>query len=173
MYLNNKIVYLAGPIHNISDNGSTWRDYITPMLKEKFNLVINDPTKMTANGLGEVGDDKQLMKNFIKNEQWEDLKKAFYPIVRKDLRCVDKADFIIVSYDPTIHTVGTIHEIVLASIIKKPILLKYDRNQLSQFNPWISCFLKPQWFFPTWDSLFEYLDKINLGDIETSHWGLE
>lgn len=161
-------------MHVPSDDGTGWRDWITPKLKDEFNLIVEDPAKKTINGgLCEVKDDKKRFKELAKREEWEELKDGFYPIVRKDLRCVDKADFIIVVYNPTIHMFGTIHEIIEAAHQKKPILIRYDRDHLDHFNPWLTCLVKPQWLFPTWDSMFEYLTKIDRGDIETSHWGLE
>ena len=161
-------------MHVPSDDGTGWRDWITPKLQTEFNLIVEDPAKKTVNGgLCEVKDDKKKFKEMAKREDWEQLKEGFYPIVRKDLRCVDKADFIIAVYDPTIASFGTIHEIIEAAHQKKPILVRYDREQLDHFNPWLTCLVKPQWLFPTWEKMFEYLSEIDSGVIETSHWGLE
>ena len=134
---------------------------------------MNDPSKKTVNGMCEVKDDKRRFKEYVKNEEWDTLKKEFYPIVRKDLRCVDKADFIIAFYNPCVHSIGTIHEIIEAAHQKKPILIKYEKSHLDHFNPWITCLVKSQWLFSSWNDMFTYLQKINRGDIETSHWGLE
>lgn len=172
-YLNDRSVYLAGPIHAVDDDGVGWRDDITPLLKERFGVVVNDPSKISANGKVEVADDKKRFKDLIKMEQWAQVKEEFYPIVRKDLRCVDKSDFLIVVYNPCIHMFGTLHELMEAAHQKKPILIKYDREHLDHFNPWLTCLIKPQWLFPTWKAMWMYLDKINKGIIETSHWGLE
>jgi len=172
-YLNGKTTYLAGAMHATSDDGVGWRDEITPKLKYLFNLNVEDPCKKTANGFGEVADDKKFMKELIKQEKWEEVREKFYPIVRKDLRCVDKCDFIVSVYDAKLPMFGTINEMVVASWQKKPILVKYSRQQLDVFNPWITCLVKPQWFFHEWDDMFAYLHKINSGVVETSHWGLE
>lgn len=172
-YLRNKVVYLAGPMHAVDDDGVGWRESITPTLVDRFNLDVKDPSKISANGVVEVADDKKRFKELIKLEQWAQLKEEFYPIVRKDLRLVDKCDFLIAVYDPTIHMFGTIHETINGAGSKKPILIKYSREHLDVFNPWLTCLVKPQWLFPTWESMWLYLDKINSGIIETSHWGLE
>jgi nucleoside 2-deoxyribosyltransferase len=173
-YLDGRNVYLAGPIHGVSDDGTTWRNYLTPILENTYKLQVVDPCKKTTcSGVVEVADDKKRFKQLINEEKWEEIKTEFYPIVRKDLRCVDKADFIIALYDPTIHSVGTIHEIIESAHQKKPILIKYDKAQLDKFNPWITCLIKPQWLFSEWEKMFKYLDKINDGIIETSHWGLD
>lgn len=170
-YLKDKSVYLAGPIHACLDDGVGWRDAITPKLKE-YGLQVEDPCKKTIDGFGEVKDDKKLIKKLIKEEKWSEVKEKFYPIVRKDLRCIDKADFIIVYYSPLIPMFGTTAEVIESSHQKKPILVKYDRKELDDFNPWITCYLKSQWLFSEWDDMFKYLGKINSGNIETSHWTL-
>lgn len=172
-YLEYKSVYLAGPIHSCNDDGIGWRSWITPRLKKSFNLHVEDPSKKSVNGVCEVADDKKRFRQLAFEENWKELKEQFYPIVRKDLRCVDKADFLIAVYDPSLHMFGTIHEIIEASHQKKPILVKYDRSHLKEFNPWITCLVKDNWLFAEWDDMFKYMEKINSGDIETSHWGLD
>lgn len=172
-YLSDRTVYLAGPMFAASDDGVGWRQVVTPTLQVQFNLHVEDPSKKTVSGVGEIGTDKDNFKKLILSEKWVELKRDFYPIVRKDLRCVDRSDFLIVVYDPCVHMFGTIHEIVLASQQKKPILIKYEKKDLDSFNPWVTCLVKPQWLFSEWDDMFSYLYKINDGKIETSHWGLD
>ena len=72
-YVNNKNVYLAGPLHALNDSGAKWRDYLTPELKSRYNVSVLDPTKMTVNGVGEVGDDKRVFKDLINSENWAGL----------------------------------------------------------------------------------------------------
>jgi nucleoside 2-deoxyribosyltransferase len=170
-YLKGKQVYLCGAMHSYDDSGIAWRETLTPRLQH-YGVDVVDPTKTTADGVGEVGDDKKKFKELILKEDWVSLKENFWPIVRKDLRAVDKADFIICYYNPTIPTVGTIHELVVASQQKKPILLKYDREYLPNFNPWVSCLVKQQYFHNNWDSLMDHLAKINDGVFDTSYWTL-
>lgn len=170
-YLNGKTVYLAGPIHALSDDGIGWRDALTPKL-QKFGIIVDDPCKKTVNGVGEVKDDKARFNKLIEEEKWQEVKEAFYPIVRKDLRSVDKADFLIVVYDPSIHTCGTIHELVLADSQKKPILLWIDPKNKKKINPWIFTFVKSTWIFTDWDVLVSYLEKIDSGTMDSSHWTL-
>lgn len=172
-YLRNRVVYLAGPMHAVNDDGIGWRDEITPILTDRFNLVVDDPSKKSVNGVCEVADDKKRFKQLIAEEKWQQIKEEFYPIVRKDLRCVDKSDLLIVVYSPHVHMFGTIHEVIEAAHQKKPILIKYEKEHLDVFNPWLTCLVKPQWLFSSWESMWLYLDKINSGIIETSHWGLE
>lgn len=171
-YLKYKNVYLAGPLFACKDDGIGWRDEITPFLQSEYGLVVEDPTKKTANGLGEVGNDKNMFKTLIKRKQFRMARETFWPIVRKDLRCVDKADFIIVLYDPTIPTIGTIHEIVVAHSQKKPILMKYNVEHLDQFNVWATTLVRSEWIFEEWQHMWDYLNLVKEGNIDTKYWSL-
>jgi hypothetical protein len=168
-YLKDTSVYLCGAMYGQNDCGIGWRETITPRLQQ-FGIKISDPTKTTANGVGEVGDDKKHFRSLIVQEKWDDLKEAFWPIVHKDLRAVDKADFVICNYNPKQPTVGTFHELLNANWQKKPIFLKYDKELLSDFNPWMCVFIKSGYFHNNWDSLFEHLSRIDQGDLDTSYW---
>ena len=167
-YLKGKTTYLIGAIKDLSDAGTTWRDTITPKLND-FGLLVLDPCKK-ANGISEIADAKQKFTNIILDEDWKQLKESFWPVVRWDLRSVDKSDFVIFDYNTDVNTVGSIHELVVASSQKKPILLKYNKHQLSKFNPWIATFIKEGHFFSSWDDMFNYLDEVDAGRLDTSLW---
>lgn len=168
-YLNGKMTYLAGPI-SLDDDCTSWRDQIGPKLATKYNILVQDPCKVSSTGLNEVGADKEYLKQLIREKKYEQVKKEFYKVIRKDLKQVDKSDFIVVYHDPLIPTVGTIHEIVIANIKKCPILVMCPEDKISNINPWLLTLIKPQWLFTTWGDMFAYLDKIDKGDLDTSHW---
>jgi hypothetical protein len=170
-YLKDKAVYLAGSIHhNEEDSGVTWRENLTPTLQNEFGLVVHDPCKMTINNVGEVGDDKKMLKELIKQGDFNKVREVFFPILKSDLRRVDISHFIIVNYRPSIRHIGTIHEIVMANIEKKPILLYYPTNEIQEFNPWIACLVKSQHIFNDWDKMISYLKKVDAGEFDTSLW---
>lgn len=169
-YLSGKSAYLCGPIKSVLDHGTGWRDYITPVLQTRYDISVSDPCKITTHGVGEVGSDKEYFKSLIRDKKFNQLKDEFYKIVRKDLKCVDRADILIIYHDPNIPTVGTIHELVVASEQKKPILLKYDSAHLENINPWIFTFIKSNWIFDTWEGMIDYLDNIHKGHLDSSHW---
>lgn len=167
-YLNNKTVYLAGSIHhNDEDSGVTWREELTPRL-EKFGLNVIDPCKKTLDGVGEIGDDKKILKSMISKKEFGQVRNTFFPILKSDLRCVDISHFIIVNYRPSIRHVGTIHEIVMANIEKKPILLYYPDSELIEFNPWMACLVKEQHIFDDWEKMLNYLSDVDDGMFDTS-----
>ena len=170
-YLKNKRVYLCGPIHEVSEDGIGWRDNLTPALRG-LGLVVDDPCKKSTTGLGEVKDDKIALQKIITDRDWALLKKSFMPIVHKDLRSVDHADFLITVYDPTIHMLGTIHELVVAHWQRKPILIYCDPAKLDRLNPWILTFVKSDCFFTDWSVLLDHLNSIDEGNIDTETWTL-
>jgi hypothetical protein len=170
-YLNGKTVYLAGPIHAVYDDGIGWRDYMTLRLEE-FGLIIDDPCKKSVDGVGEVSTDKIMFNSLIHDRKIQQLKELFYPIVRKDLRSVDKADFIVVVYDPTIHMCGTIAEIILAHQQRKPILMYIDPEKFDKSNPWIFTYVKTTNVFDSWNDMIVYLHKVDSGVFDTSYWTL-
>lgn len=171
-YLKDKIVYLCGPIGLSNDDGVEWRNNITPRLL-KLGLKVDDPTKSTINGRGEIGNDKTYWKTLIKEQNFSQLKKEFWPIVHKDLRSVDKCDFLIVNYDALTPTVGTYDEITRAKISRKPILLKYNEEQLDYFNPWVVTWVKENELFSEWENLLKYLEnEIDNGYYNSSTWTL-
>lgn len=170
-YLKNKTVYLCGSITALADDGTGWRNSITKKL-DQFGLNIDDPTKNTVDGLGETADHKTYFKSLVRSRDFERLKKEFFPIVRKDLRSVDKADFIICSYDPDVHLVGTLHELIVASWQRKPILLHCEESKLDRLNPWILTYVKNGCLFWDWDKMIEYLKDIDNHKFNTSYWTL-
>jgi len=171
-YLRHKNVYLAGPISDVDDDGVGWREMITPKMA-KFGVTVEDPTKKTINGMSEVKDDKDYFKKLAMERKFDELKDAFWPIVRKDLRCVDKADFIIAVYDPHARMCGTIDELRVAKNQQKPILMYCDPAKIDEsFNPWILTFPKKGNFYTDWKDIFATLEDVNNGNFDHNHWTL-
>lgn len=171
-YLKGKKCYLSGPIHSATDDGVQWRDYITPKLND-MGIEALDPCKVMVNGdisISEVGKNKQIFRDLIKTENWQKVKEDFWPIVRKDLRMVDHSDFVIFYYDTEAKMTGSIHELVVAVNEKKVILIKYNKETLNDFNPWVATFAKAHHLFAEWDNLFDHLKKVDDGIFDTSLW---
>jgi hypothetical protein len=171
-YLNGKAVYLCGAMSAYKDSGMAWREWIKPILVDRFELKVHDPTRKQVAAAIEIGENKEHFRELIMDEKWQELKDAFALVCRYDLRAVDLSDFLIVDYDSACHTVGTIHELVVASSQKKPILVKYKKEQLNTFNPWMSVLICPEHFFSEWDDLFAYLDRVNKGEVNSDYWSI-
>jgi hypothetical protein len=167
-YLAEKTTYLAGNIHTTkqSDYGVKWREDLIPRLTQMNIKVINPCTE----GVGDSAKDQIYFKELIAKRDFITLKKDFYKVIRKDLKAVDKSDFLIFYHNPTLPTIGSIHEVINASNQKKPVLIMCDEKDLDHLNPWLLTIIKPQWLFTTWDNMFTYLYKIDNGELDTSHW---
>lgn len=168
-YLNGKACYLAGAMQNAQNSGIQWRLDITPKL-ESFGLEVYDPTHKMSSIAEEIGENKDKFRSLILNEQWVELKEEFKPVAKWDLRRVDLSDFIIINYIPYTASVGTWQELTICSSQNKPILLKYNKEDLQQFNPWISVLTRPEHLFSSWDLLFQYLEKVNEGHGDRDTW---
>jgi len=162
-YLRNKSVYLCGPMFACADDGAGWRDFITPKLLS-YGLNVENPVKKTLpNGMGEVEDDKKKFVDLVKERKFAELRAIFEPIGRKDLRCVDKADFLIMTYTSHVHMFGTLHEVCEASKQRKPILVMVDDACVvdGTLNPWLTIVTKPSCWFFNWEDMFTHLDQVD------------
>lgn len=167
-YLQGKTVYLCGNIKSTAneDYGVGWRDEITPRL-EKHGIIVINPCK---EGNGDSEFDQKYFCQLIRERQFVRVKEEFYRVIRKDLRAVDKADFLIYYHQPSLPTVGSLHEAINAVNQKKPLLIMVNELEIDNMNPWLLTLIKPQWLFTKWNDLYAYLCKINGGHLDSSHW---
>jgi hypothetical protein len=174
-YLSGKTCYLTGPITAVADDGVTWRNSVTGAL-EGFGVIVDDPTKTTVGGAGDIGKDKARFKELIAQKKFKECKEAFWPVARKDLRSVDKSDFLIFNYEPKVPMFGTIDEIVTASRFqKKPVLMHVAEKDIKDVNPWSLVLVKTECIFTSWQEMMVYLKNIDekgpTGS-QTSYWTL-
>ena len=149
-------VYLSGPMDFVADredekkNG--WRARIGNVLRDLGAIVFDPWNKPEVRGLHEYG--KEGVDTDKDREKWtfEDttdgaktrakLTSHYRETLHIDLRMVDTADFL-VAYCPTnVYSVGTVHEIALARLERKPVL-----------------FISPSIEFPTYDELKKHLAR--------------
>jgi hypothetical protein len=167
-FLSGKTTYLAGPIHHIDDCNS-WRDCLTPKLEE-MGIIVQNPCKKTIDNTSCINEDKDKLKELILKEDFLEVKKVFFPILKADLRCVDVSHFIIFMYSPRTRQFGSTHELITANLQKKPILMFYPKEELSDFNPWAACLVKAQHIYSSWDKKIDYLKEVNKGNFDSSLW---
>lgn len=173
-YLANRTTYLIGNIHNTveNDRGVGWRDDLTPILEQRYQLQILNPCKTNLLGVGEcnVSKDQNYFHQLIHEKKYYQVKDEFWKIIRKDLRAVEKADFMIFYHNPTLPTVGSIHEVVNAYNQKKPVLIWCDEDKTEYLNPWLLTMIRHTWLFTNKDELLKYLDKVDKNELDSSWW---
>ena len=130
-------VYLSGPMDFVASRAAEkkfgWRNRVGEFL-EAMGVTVFDPWfKPDVRGLYEYGREDVKSGERIKQRwSYESGRKAaetrswcasqFWETLHIDLRMVDTSDFTI-SYCPTnIYSVGTPHEIILATLQHKPVL---------------------------------------------------
>jgi hypothetical protein len=158
-------VYLSGPMDFVAsretEQKSGWRTRIGQMLRQ-FGTIVFDPwNKPEARGLHGYG--RESADSARAREAWtfEDTRTGaqkrakltghYWETLHIDLRMVDTADFVI-AYCPTnVYSVGTVHEIALSRLERKPVL-----------------FVSPPIGFPTYDKLVRHLanDVVGMGLLE-------
>ena len=153
--LQNARVYLSGPMDFVasraSERKSGWRNRVSQFL-QSMGVVVFDPWfKPDVRGLYAYGreDEKSGVKirkrwtyergrKGAEARDW--CKQQFWETLHIDLRMVDTSDFTI-SYCPTnIYSVGTPHEVIMATLQHKPVL-----------------FVSPPVEFPTLRAMREHL----------------
>jgi len=127
---------LAGAIEfDTKDGGQTWRNSITIPLDE-MGIYVGDPVKTEPVATGmDVMEAQNKFNGWIQSGNYDIFEKMFTRIVQKDIRLVNRADFLIVHLFPDIPTTGTIHEMALAWMQKKPIYLIW-KDAKSKLSKW-------------------------------------
>lgn len=160
--LKNSYCYLVGPIE-YSENCFDWRITIAEALKQ-IDIKCFDPNKdHFINQLTETQEDRDKLKNQRDDGDWEAISKYMKGVISRDLRMVDLSTFIIGKIDPEVPTFGTIHEIVIASLQNKPILIYTDDKR--KFPLWLAGLINMDLVFESWGDIVEYLMRIDSGEI--------
>ena len=164
--LKNQRVYLAGAMDRVADRGATWRDNITPFLKQLGLDVFNPISKPTDVGMEDM--DTHIVKTKLKEMQRYDELTAMMKTIRAvDLRLVDMSDFLIVNLDLNVHPCGTLEEIFWANRQKKPIIIHMEQGK-NKTPDWLFGTIPHQMIFSNWDEIKNYLIHIDSSEnIET------
>jgi len=151
--------YLSGAIeHDKNELDLNWRVEPKKILKERFNISIFDP----------FDDPKQQwvpsLNEARKNQDYDTMVKIAKSFVRKDLALVDRSDFLIAYLPFGMPTTGTHHEIINSNNAKKPTLLVTDTGDIGYIPLWYFGFIPTEFMFPSWDSLYDYLESVKNGE---------
>lgn len=150
--------YLVGAMDRVKDGGITWRQKITPFLKN-MGVKVLDPCKKIVNTFSEE-DARYWIEYYKETGQFDKIRNEFGIIRSADLRCVDISDFIIAHIDISNHACGTYEEITTANRQKKPVLVWCEQGKKKAPN-WIFFMLPHEHIFSSMEEVVSYLESIN------------
>jgi uncharacterized membrane protein len=144
------------------DAGEGWRRDICFKLR---HLGINwlDPTRKPIDIGKEDAESRKRRGENKRAGDWPALVAEMKPIRCVDLRMVDVCDFVIVYLDLDVHACGTYEEVFLANRQKKPVLFVVEQGKHAAPD-WLFGAFPSEYFFSSWDELYDYLEKI-AGDV--------
>lgn len=139
--LSSARVYLSGPMDFVASREEEkqhgWRNRVSEFLKTMGVTVFDPWFKPEVRGLHEYGQEGETTVQ--ERNKWtfspgidgakarSALAEFFWPAMHIDLRMVDTCDFV-VAYCPTnVYSVGTPHELIMARLERKPVLLVSPR----------------------------------------------
>lgn len=155
-FLQNRLVYLGGPIEMAETDKPNWREEPKKILRKEFGLNVFDPFE----------DPKQQWVNPLLEARekcdYETMASIAKKFVQKDLTVVDNSNMLIAYLPHKVPTTGTHHEIIRSSDAKKPTLLVTDGHK-KNIPLWYHAFVPHTVMFGNWDDLYEYLREVNEG----------
>lgn len=163
--LDNTIAYLVGPIDQDPNLGTTFRKKIQDLSKKRgLKIIYLDPTAKVTGLAEDVGLEQDNILKYKKKGCWGRLTKLMKRIVRSDLRQVDLSDYVIVFIDTSIHMCGSYHELIQASIQKKPVLI-ITKNGKKKTPAWLFGIIDHRLIFDDIEKCIDYLCKVNDGKV--------
>lgn len=149
--------YEIGPI-DLDPDPHSWRDQVTKFLLERGARVVDPTKKASSKGL-EDKDSREIRKVYKDKGEYDKLAQIMKKVVSYDLRAVDES-CIICRLDSRIHTCGTYHELAMAELQRKPILL-FSTSGKNTLPDWIFGVVDLEHIFEDMEEMFSYLDRLD------------
>lgn len=148
--------YLSGPIEFEDGMEKNWREEPKQVLRTKFGIDVfdpyADPKQQWAPALREARDRKDF----------ETMARIARDFVKKDLKKVDRSDFLVAYLPKGLATTGTHHEIINSVNMKDPTLLVCPQGK-EHVPLWYYGFIPHEFMFGNWEDLYAYLEEVDKG----------
>jgi len=169
--LNKTIVYTVGAME--FENGRGWRQEAAIWLSEMGIRVLDPYKKPFLFAPSEEEDDHAKLKEKLQNGDYEFVHQHMKEIIRYDLACVDRSDFILAYIDPAVNTIGSINELSLARSLRKPVFVVVNGG-IKKCPLWLLGMFKPNYFYSSFEEVRKVLTDINNGVIlpSSDRWRL-
>ncbi len=158
--LNGMSAYLIGAMDRVPDGGVGWRQVVKKRLQGEFGVVVYDPTNKPSDMGKEEVELREARKKWFSHEMYQEIAEDVKIIRAVDLRMVDKADFMVVHLDISVHACGSYEEIFLANREKKPILIWVEQGK-QKCPAWLFGVIPHQMIFSSLDDLMGYLMRVD------------
>jgi hypothetical protein len=158
--LNGSKAYLSGPME--FSNGD-YRTQPAIELLKTFGIQVFDPAldpkEQWVPDIKQAKADKDYMR----------IKSIAERFFRKDLGMLYQCDMTIAFLPYKVPTVGTHHEIIESWRCMKPTLLVCP-DGIENIPVWYFGFMPLEHMFSSWDSLYDYLRRVDSGDAYDDTW---
>jgi nucleoside 2-deoxyribosyltransferase len=167
--LDNTITYLCGNLE-CTEDAEDWRARLGSELN-KLNIQVLDPTKQMF--LGQKSETQEMrdeLKAWREEENFAAIHDFMKDIIRRDLRAVDLSTFLICKLEPERPTFGTVTEITIAAMQRKPLLfILKDKKKMPL---WLIGMVNMDFVFDSEEGLLAYLKLANDGliKLDTKYW---
>ena len=152
-----------------------WRDVLKDKLGELSIKVLSPMHANFVSHTDEAMETHHKLKHLRANGQYDAVAGHMKKIVQQDLRLIDLADFVIFNIEILKPTFGTLHELVVANMQKKPIFLIVNHPDGKKATPlWLLGLLKHQYIYNSMDEVIHILQQIDSGNkiIDSDRWRL-
>lgn len=169
--LNKTKTYLIGGIQY--EDGRVWRSDVSAWLNDLGVTVLNPYDSPFLFAPSEAPNEHEILKAKLKAGIFKDVCDHMKQIVRFDLACVDRSDFILAYINPNVHSCGSYHELFLANSLKKPIFLVINGGK-EKCPLWLFGVFPERYIYSSFEEVKEMLTRINNGDIvpDSNRWRL-
>ena len=169
--LNKTKVYLVGPME--FQNGRGWREEVSVWLSDMGIVALDPYNKPFLFAPSEEEDEHDRLKQKLEDGDYESVHQHMKEIIRYDLACVDRSDFILAYIDPAVNTIGSINELSLARSLRKPVFIVVNGG-IEKCPLWLLGMFKPNYFYSSFKDVEEMLGKINSGEVapDSNRWRL-
>lgn len=157
--------YLVGPIDNVSaTDAREWRTDMSDFLKSMGVGVLN-PCDKPIKDHNETPAFKHEVQACKDRGDFDCATELMKPICAVDLRMVDKSDFIVAHMDFNAKMCGSIWEVAVARVSKKPVVIHAANGKAGMAN-WLFGTCNHEEMFESWDDVKAYLTGIDNGTID-------
>lgn len=163
--LRNHRCYLFGPMDDVPDRGTGWRNAITPQLEALGVIVINPCEKPDTFHIKEEDITVQAINSLKAAGELKEARELMKPIAHYDLGCVDRTDFMLGYLDPDVHMCGSYMEAKQGLTSYHPVLtvVKGGVKRTPNFYLALS---KLETLFNDFDEAMNYIKGIDNGSIQ-------